>query len=91
MDDRVLKGWWRDLVVMLSCRYDASVGEFGRHFVEDLNKELPGMRDRWWNYERFIILQMMILQQSCHVIVSHIIQRRFKKLLDALEAGCHGI
>ena len=43
----VLKGWLRDLAVMLSRCYDAPSGKVGRRFVGALNADLRGVQDIW--------------------------------------------
>ena len=42
MDDMLWQGWWHDLAVMPSFRYNAPSGKFGRRFVRDLNADLCG-------------------------------------------------
>ena len=37
MDYGAWRGWWLDLAVIPSCRYDAPAGKVGRHFVGDLD------------------------------------------------------
>ena len=61
---------------MPSRRYDALGGKIGRRFVRTLGLEMQGVRNRWWNSERFIVFQTVILQQSCHVTASHAIRHR---------------
>ena len=61
-DNRVWKGWWHDLTVMPSCRYEATSEKVWKRFVGDLNNKLHGVRERRWNSERFIVFQAVILQ-----------------------------
>ena len=49
--------------------------------------DVPGIRDRRWNSERFIVFQTVTLQRARHVTASRDIQRQIEKLLDAWEAG----
>ena len=77
------QAWWRDLAIMPSRRYDAPSGKVGRRFVRIIGAEMQGVRDRWWNWERFIIFQTVILQQTRHVTASHAIRRHIEKRLDA--------
>ena len=88
-DDEKWQGWWRDLTVMPSRRYDAPSGKVGRRFVVALVGEMRGVRDRLWNSERFIIFQTVILKQSQHGIASQAIRRKIEKRMDAWEAGHH--
>ena len=76
---------------MPSRRYDTPSGKVERHFVGDLNSELCRVWERWWNSERFIVFQTVILQQSRHITAYHAIQRRIKKRLDAWDTGRHGM
>ena len=52
---------------------------------------MKGLWDRWWNSERFIVFQTVILQRACHVTASHAITRRIEKRLDAWGAGKHAM
>ena len=83
------QAWLHDLAVMLSRRYDAPSGRFGRCFIGMLREELWGVRDRLWNSERFIVFQTVILQRARHVTSSQVIRRRIEKRLDAWEEGKH--
>ena len=71
--DAAWQARWHDLVVMPSRCDDAPSGKVGRRFVRTLRGELLGVRDRQLNLERFIVFQMVILQQALHVIASHAI------------------
>ena len=48
-DTRVWQGWWSDLAVMPSRRYEAPSRKVGRRFVNALLGELRGVCDRRWN------------------------------------------
>ena len=72
-DNETWQRLWHDLVVMPSRRYDALSGKFGQRFVEALVGELLGERGRMWNSERFVVFQMVILQQGQHVTTSQAI------------------
>ena len=69
-DDGMWQGWWRDLAVMPSKRYEAPCGKVGMRYVNALVRELRGLRDRRWNSERFIVFQTMTLQRARHVTAS---------------------
>ena len=56
------KTWWRDLAVMPLRRYDAPSGKVKRRYVGTLREKLKEVQDRWWNLERFIVFQTVILQ-----------------------------
>ena len=56
-----------------------------------LGAKLQGVRDRRWNLERFIVLQMVILQQARHVTASHAIRRWIEKRMEAWGAGKHAM
>ena len=66
-DDGKWQGWWRDLAVMPSRRYEAPCGKAGKRYVNVLAKELRGVRDRRWNSKRFIVFQTVTLQRFRHV------------------------
>ena len=76
-------------MVMPSHQYEAPSGKVGRRFVNALVGELRGVNDRWWNLERFIIFQTVMLQRARHVTASRDIRRRIEKSLDAWEAGSY--
>ena len=86
-EDGAWQGWWRDLAVVPSRRYEAPSGKVGRRFVNALVGELRGFRDRRWNLERFIVFQTVTLQRARHVTASWDIRRWIDKRLDAWEAG----
>ena len=69
-EDGLWQGWWRDLAVMPSRRYEAPSGKVGRRFVNALVGELRGIPDRRWNSERFIVFQTVTLQRARHVTAS---------------------
>ena len=47
------------------------------------------MRDRRWNLERFIVFQLVILEQARHVTASQAIYRQIEKRMDAWGEGKH--
>ena len=69
-DDGKWQRRWRDLAVMPSRRYKAPCGKVGRRYVNALVKGLRGVCDRWWNSERFIVFQTVMLQRARHVTAS---------------------
>ena len=69
-EDGLWQGWWCDLAVMPPRRYEAPSGKVGRRYVNALADELPGIRDRRWNSERFIVFQTGTIQRARHVIAS---------------------
>ena len=75
-DDTNWQGWWRDLAVMPSQRYDAPIGKVGQRFVVALLEYMREVKDRRWKLERFILFQTVILQQARHVTASQ------KNMLD---------
>ena len=86
-DEWKCQGWWRDLAVMPSKRYEAPCGKVGMRYVNALVRELRGLRNRQWNSERFIVFQTMTLQRARHVTESWDIRRRIEKRLEDWEAG----
>ena len=90
-DEVVWQRWCRDLSVMPSRHYDAPSGKIGSRFVRALNTDLRRVRDRWWNLERFIAFQTVILQRARHVTASNAIRRRIEKRLGAWDAGRHSM
>ena len=78
---------WRTLGVMSARWYDAPIGRVRCRFVQVLAAELTGVWQRFWNAERFIVFQTMILQRARHVTKSCEIQQRIDWRLDAWEAG----
>ena len=60
-DNENCQGWWRDLAVIPSQRYDTPSGKVGQHFVVALVEGLRRVRGRLWNLERFIVFHMVIL------------------------------
>ena len=82
-EDRAWQGWWRDLAVMPSQRYEAPSRKVRRRFVNNLVGELWGVCDRWWNSEQFIVFQTVTLKRAHHVTASQDIRRRINKRLDA--------
>ena len=44
VDNEAWKGWWRDLMVILSRHYDAPSGKVWIHFIGALVEELRGVR-----------------------------------------------
>ena len=56
-----------------------------------LVKELRGVRDRWWKYERFIVFQTGTLHRARHVTASRDIRCRIEKRLDDWEEGQHAM
>ena len=43
------------------CCCDMPGGKVDRRFVGYLNEELCGVKDRWWNSERYVVFDMVIL------------------------------
>eukprot|EP00978_Attheya_sp_CCMP212_P030174 scaffold109998_cov63-Attheya_sp.AAC.3 len=62
--DKIWQARWQKLVALPIKRYDAPGGHVGRQFIEVLADELEGIRKGKWNSNRFIVFQMVILQQS---------------------------
>ena len=67
------------MVVMPSHNGDVMSGKVGHKFIGFLVKDLRVVRYRRWNFEQFIIFQMVILQKARHVTASQAIQRRTDK------------
>ena len=63
-DNSAWQAWWRDLAVMPSRGHDTPIRRVGHRFVGTLGVDLKGVRDRLWNSERFIVFQMVILDQA---------------------------
>ena len=89
LDGGTWQGWWRDLAVMPSRRYEAPIGKVGRRYVNAFVGELRGVGDRRWNSEQFIVFQTVMLRRARHVTASREIRRRIEKRLDAWEAGSY--
>ena len=61
-DDAIWQERWQQLVSFPSKAYDVPSGAVGKRFVKKVAEELKGIRSRKWNSERFLILQVVILQ-----------------------------
>ena len=85
-EDGMWQGWWCDLALMSSRRYEATCWKVGWRYVNALVRELQGVRDRRWNLEGFIVFQTVTLQRARHVTASRDICRRIEKRLDVWYA-----
>ena len=63
-DDALWQERWLQLASFPSHAYDVPSGAVGKRFVERVAEELKGIRSRKWNSERFLVLQVVILQRS---------------------------
>ena len=86
-DDALWQERWLQLVAFPSHAYDVPSGAVGKRFVERVAEELKGIKARKWNSERFLVLQVVILQRSRDVKRSRDVRRRIAKRLDAWEKG----
>ena len=80
------KAWqacWKTLGIMTTRRYDAPSGRFGCHLVHALAAELPGVRQRRWYAERFIVFQTATLQRAQHINKPCEIRKCIYQMLDA--------
>ena len=83
------QAWWRNLLVLPSCRYDAPGGKVGWRFVRTMAADLDRVRECRWNAKRFVILHTVILQHDCHVLGSQAIWGRLLFCMDAWEDSQH--
>ena len=74
-------------MIMPSRRYNAPSRKVRRRIVVSLVEDLCGVRERRWNFERFIVFQTVILQRACHVTASQEIRWRIENILDSWDAG----
>jgi hypothetical protein len=66
-DDAMWQRYHRRLIVYPSQRYDAPNGNVGHCLVETMTSLFEGIRSRKWNSERFLLFQIVLLQQTREV------------------------
>jgi hypothetical protein len=86
-EDALWQERWRQLISFPSHAYDVPSGAVGKRFVEKVADELKGIRSRKWNSERFLVLQVVVLQRTRDVKRARDVRRRISKRLDAWEKG----
>jgi hypothetical protein len=86
-DDAIWQEHWLQLVSFPSHAYGLPSGAVGKRFVERAAEELKGVKSRKWNSEKFIVFQLVVLQQSRDVKRSRDVRRQISRRLDAWEKG----
>jgi hypothetical protein len=62
-NETVWQDYWRCLVVSQSSNYHVPKGKVGKRFLNLLTTELTGIRKCQWNPEKFLVFQLVMLQQ----------------------------
>lgn len=79
--------YWEDLVIWPSRRFDIPKGAIGHRIVEQLTDELVGIIKRKWNFERFIVFQMVLFQRTESIKSSSAIRKRMQYRLTMWREG----